>query len=36
MTEQTDTTVPAECDDEPKLTADEWQAVEVLSSRDDA
>lgn len=28
-------TVPADCDDQPKLTADEWQAVEVLSSRGD-
>lgn len=25
-----------DCDDEPKLTDDEWQAIEVLSRRDDA
>ncbi len=36
MTAQTDDTVPADCDDDPKLTAEEWQAVEVLSSRSDA
>ncbi len=30
-------TEPApDCDDDPKLTDEEWQAVEVLSRRDDA
>ncbi len=36
MTAQTDDAVPADCDEDPKLTAEEWQAVEVLSTRGDA
>lgn len=37
MTENTpDERSTYECDDEPKLTEEEWQAIEVLSRRDDA
>lgn len=32
----TDPETQPDCDDDPKLTDDEWQAVEVLSRRDDA
>ena len=27
---------PSDCNEDPKLTDEEWQAVEVLSTRDDA